>query len=471
MKDTKQTKLLNPEDEQDIIRALLDSSYDGIVILNGDQRVLHVSSAMERIVGLIPEKITGKSVTDLISKGIIEKNSVTATVYQTRKRMSSLLQLRPKDKTILTTANPYFDDKGNITYVIVNIRSISELATLECNIEQFYDDKRYLSKLSQKIKDAGIKDFVFSSDKTAEIIELILSLTEYELNYLVTGETGTGKGLLARTIHSLSPRRHRPFVEINCSAIPADLLEAELFGYTEGAFTGAKKPGQTGLLELANKGTIFFDEIGLMPLPLQSKILKFLDDKNIRRLGSSKTIDLDVQIIAATNRDLETDKEEGSFRKDLFYRLNEIGINLPPLRERQEDIAPLVKWFWKKYNNEFGKRIILDEKAMGYLSRCPYPGNVRELKNIVKRLVVMARKPVIEEVDVIREVPLSSRNLQDQEESESDSVEFNDRVEAYERELLGNAYQEHGSTYSAARALGMKQSTFYRKAKKYAIIG
>ena len=471
MKETKQENLLDSKDQQDIIKALLDSSYDGIVMLDGQQRVLHVGNALERITGIIPERIKGQNVTDLIHKGIIEKNSVTAMVYQTKKRMSSLLQFRPKDRIILTTANPYFDDDGNISYVLVNIRNISELAALECNIKEFYDDKLYFDKLAKKIDNAGIKDFVFLSDEIAEIIELIISLKDFELNYLITGETGTGKGLFSRTIHNLSPRRHRPFIEINCSAIPADLLEAELFGYTEGAFTGAKKPGQKGLLELADKGTIFFDEIGLMPLHLQSKILKFLDDKNIRRLGASQTIDLDVLIVAATNRDLDADKEDGQFRKDLFYRLNEIGITIPPLRKRREDIPPLIKWFWKKYNKQFGKRVILDEKALRYLSRYQYPGNVRELKNIIKRLVVITRKPVIEEADVIREVPISEKTPSIHEELVPDSFEFSDRVEAYEKELIENAYQEHGSTYSAARALGMKQSTFYRKAKKYAVIG
>ncbi len=458
-------------EDKEIIGALLDSSYDGIVIIDANQKVLYASKAMYRIAGLIPERLIGKTVGHLIKSNIIPKDSATEMVFKTKKNMSSLLELVPRGKVILTTANPYFDSEGNLRYVIVNIRNIRELGSLECDLEQVHTDKIFLSNLSQEIKASGLKEFVVKSEKMLGIVDLILSVADHDLNFLITGETGTGKGVLAKFVHSSGRRKSRPFVDINCSAIPAELLESELFGYTEGAFSGAKKTGQKGLLELANKGIVFFDEIGLMPLSLQAKILKFLDDKKIRKLGSSNSIDLDVQIVAATNRNLEKAKDEGTFRRDLFYRLNEVGFELPPLRDRREDLDELIEFFWAKYNREFKKKVLLDDQAIRSLQSYHYPGNIRELKNVIKRLIIKAKKTVVEASDVSEEILLAGSSYQDFEEEYSvDKLDLKEKVDLYERDMIQKAYLKYGSTYTAAKSVGMKQSTFYRRAKKYSII-
>ncbi len=458
-------------EDKEIICALLDSSFDGIAILDADQKVLYAGKAINRIVGLTPERLIGKTLGHLIKSNIIPKDSVTEMVFKTKKNMSSLLELVPGSKVILTTANPCLDSDGNLRYVIVNIRNIRELGSMKCDLKQIYTDNGFLSKLSEKIKDYRLREFVAKSQKMLEIVDFILSVADQDLNYLITGETGIGKGVLAKFIHSSGARKSRPFVDINCAAIPADLMESEFFGYTGGAFSGARKAGQKGLLELANNGIVFFDEIGLMPWSLQSKILKFLDDKKIRRLGSSCTIDLDVQIIAATNRNLKKAKDEGTFRGDLFYRLNEVGLELPPLRHRPEDLDELINVFWARYNKAFNKKVLLDDQALRRLQTYHYPGNIRELENVIRRLIIKTKKTIVEVEDVSEEIRLASSPYQDfEEEYAVDELDLTEKVELYERDMIQKAYLKYSSTYTAAESLGMKQSTFYRRAKKYSII-
>ena len=464
-------------EKEELINSLLDSSYDGIFVLDEDANIVKVSRAMERITGLIPERLIGKNMQDLIRKGVMHKNSVSPQVFKTRKRMSTLLKF--PDKVILSTANPCFGSNGEVKYVICNVRSITELDALRCELEQLDELERlrvskfYKSKLLASLKKHGIEEFLFQSDSITKTIELILSLTEFDLKYLISGETGTGKGLTAKIIHSAGKRRNAPFVEVNCSAIPKDLLESELFGYREGAFSGASREGKVGLLEAADMGTVFLDEIGSMPLETQAKILKFLDDRQIKRLGSSESIHLDVQIISATNRDLIKEVEQGTFRRDLFFRLNEIAVEIPPLRERPDDVAFMLEYFWEKYTREFNRRIILHKSALDYLRHYHYPGNVRELKNIVKRLILKSRNTVVELIDLTAEISTidaGPRAPSAAQPGPNEDRGLKDAVSHYERELIKDAYEQHGSTYSAARALKMNQSTFYRKAKKYGLL-
>ncbi|MBT8342583.1 MAG: sigma 54-interacting transcriptional regulator [Desulfatitalea sp.] len=476
MEEGTEELLARLHEKDELISCILDLSHDGIVVTDSDGKILYAGKAMERIVGLIPNKIVGKTIEDLVRVGIIPDDAVPYRALSSKKQESTLLKSRNQKSFVLSTSTPYFDANGKLKYVITNVRNIAELEAMRTEVEakDTYASKLpelaeiYRSKVVSDLKQHGIKDLIVKDKKTVEIIELIISLVGFKLNYLITGETGTGKSLFAKIIHHLSDRKNESFVDLNCSAIPINLLESELFGYNEGSFTGASKRGQVGLLEIADKGTIFLDEIGTMPLELQSKILKFLDDKTFKRLGSSKPIELDVQVIAATNANLNEAIEAGTFRKDLFFRLNELTIEIPPLRERPADAAEMVDYFWDKYTQEFHKELTLSEGARTKLINYPFPGNVREIRNILKRLVLLTKGPSVDIKDLGK---VTNDHQADHFAADAaDASEFKTVMGSFEKDIIKKAYETHGSTYAAAEALGMNQSTFFRRAKKYGII-
>lgn len=461
------------EQKEEIINSLLDSSYDGIFIIDKNARIIYLSKAIERITGLKPEKVKGKRIYDLIEKGVMHPDSVSLKVFREKKRLSSLLEL--KDSIILSTATPYFDLNNNIKFVICNVRDINDLDSIYYELKSSFNkagvdqNELIISKLQDSLISMGFDDFVINSQEMFDILKLIFSLANFQLTYLITGETGTGKGVIAKIIHYAGKRKSKPLVEINCSAIPQELFESELFGYKEGAFSGARKSGQSGLLESANGGTVFLDEIGAMPLSLQGKLLKFLDDRRIKRLGSSDSIALDIQVVSATNTELYQDVQTGRFRKDLYHRLNEIAINVPPLRDRRKDIEAMVDYYWYHYSKVYNKKASLDHNTMDYLYKYDYPGNVRELKNIIKKIILNFSSGKIT-VDEIchhfqeHHVPLNDVSLG------LEQLSFSETMSNYEKTILQEAYKKYGSTYAAAGSLQMKQSTFYRKAKKYRIL-
>lgn len=475
MNEEKEQLLAQFREKEELIKCILDMSYDGIVITDSSGIILYAGKAMERTVGLVPSKIIGKSIKELVKSGVVPEDAVPYRALSSKKQESTLFKSEHRKTFVLNTSTPYFDADGKLKYVITNVRNITELVAMRSEVEakDTYAGKLpelaeiYRSKVVSELKQYGIKDLIVKDKKTIEIIELIISLVGFKLNYLITGETGTGKSLFAKIIHYLSDRKNESFVDLNCSAIPVNLLESELFGYKEGAFTGASKRGQAGLLEIADKGTIFLDEIGTMPLELQSKILKFLDDKKFKRLGSAKSIELDVQVIAATNANLDDAIEEGTFRKDLFFRLNELPIEIPSLRERPADVAAMVDHFWNKYTKEFSKDLSLSEIARARLISYPFPGNVREIRNIIKRLVLLSKGPSVE----IKDLGKVTTNQTDHFSTEApEKSEFREVMGSYEKDIIKQAYEKHGSTYAAAEALGMNQSTFFRRAKKYGVL-
>lgn len=285
-----------------------------------------------------------------------------------------------------------------------------------------------------------------------KVLDTAKTVSEYDVNILIEGETGTGKSLLAKYIHYLSPRRDGPFIKVNCAAIPESLLEAELFGYVKGAFTGAMRD-KPGKVELAEVGTLFLDEIGDMPLHLQAKILHLVQEKEFERLGDTKTRRANVRIIASTNKNLRELIKQGQFREDLYYRLSVVKLLLPPLRERREDIPALVNYFIEKYSRKYSRKIRgISPEAMRTLLSYNFPGNVRELENIIEHAVITCRGTLIKQEDLQIEV-------------ENNSVEM---VE--ERERIRKVLEETGGNKSlAAKILGMHRTTLWRKLKEYGI--
>lgn len=302
------------------------------------------------------------------------------------------------------------------------------------------------------------------SRKMVEAVEIMKKVSSSSATVLILGESGTGKELAARAIHYNSPRRTKPFTAVNCAAIPENLIESELFGYEPGAFTGATSRS-IGLFEASNGGTLLLDEIGDLPTLTQSKILRVLQDKEIRRLGGRDTIKIDVRIIAATNRDLEKELQKRGFREDLYYRLKVITIELPPLRERKEDIFALTEFFIKKYNQEFGKRVkLVEENAMKALMDYHWPGNIRQLESVIERAVLMCESNTIHLKDIKSELRLSLRDDIVDFDLPDDGINF----EEIEKELLRKAMiKANGVATKAAKLLGMSYKTFWYRWDKF----
>jgi transcriptional regulator with PAS, ATPase and Fis domain len=312
-----------------------------------------------------------------------------------------------------------------------------------------------------EFKKGGI---ITANESMKQCLRIALKLANFKAsNILILGESGTGKGLLAKFIHQ---NKQRPFIQINCAALPENLLEAELFGYEKGAFTGAGEHGKVGLFELAHGGTIFLDEIGEMPLSSQAKLLKYLDDHEVIRIGGTKPKRIDCTVIAATNRELEDLVKSKKFRQDLFYRLNTFTIRIPPLKERPEDIFELSNYFLQKYNTQYDVECRLLPEAYGLLQTYAFPGNVRELNNIIQKIVVMSDKCDVDEQMLKRIERKLAASHYPLRVDKVKHLKMKDQIIALEKEILKSAMSEFKSTREMATHLGLSQPTIVRKIKK-----
>jgi len=294
---------------------------------------------------------------------------------------------------------------------------------------------------------------------------VIREVAPTDTTVMLMGETGVGKEVAASEIQKLSARKNAPFIRINCAAIPESLLESELFGHESGAFTGAAKGGKAGLLELAHQGTVLFDEIGELPLSMQPKLLRAIQEQAIYRVGGSRSIPIDIRILAATNRDLGQMVAQKLFREDLYYRLNVIPLPLPPLRERGEDMTLLAEQFLQEFNTKYGRRKSFAKSALNRMREYRWPGNIRELRNLVERLVILGSADQVGAEDVQRILtPQFQPNI-----SETEQLSLREATEQFQRAVIEDALSRYGSTYKAAAALDTSQSTLARKARQYGI--
>ena len=459
-KQLEELKILNDE-----FSSLVESSYDG-VLTTDHEKVVKVNSSYGRITGLSAASIEGKLISELDSQKHVCLAVVQELFRQVRRHRRSLTMQRRLNSgnIIFVTGCPVLDSHGHVSRVVMNIRDVTELKSHEDLYKGVCRD--IITCTPENLSTLG--EIVAESPAMRNLIDLCQRVGQVDSTILLTGETGTGKDVLSRVIHSLSRRKDKPFVSINCGAIPENLLESEFFGYEKGAFTGATREGKPGLFEQANGGIVFLDEIGELPLSLQVKLLKIIQDQKCRRLGGSKTIDLDGRIIAATNRDLKEMVKSGEFREDLFYRLYVVPINIPPLRKRREDIMPLALKFLKAYNKKYELSRSLGQEVLKLLESYEWPGNVRELQNVVERMVVSADSEM-----------LLPRHLPDniiQKACETPGIIFlGDEVmdlrqarDALDRQLISNALAQTNNTREAAKLLGVAHSTVVRKAQKMA---
>ena len=318
----------------------------------------------------------------------------------------------------------------------------------------------------QKIRISEESNFIAESRQSKDIIDLIVRLGRVDSTVLIQGESGVGKEIIARELHKNSTRCKKPYIKINCAAIPESLLESELFGYETGAFTGAKKGGKSGIFEVANTGSLFLDEVGEIPMHLQVKLLRVLQESEFTRVGGAQPIKVDVRVIAATNRDLSKMVAEGRFREDLFYRLNVIPINVPPLRERKEEIAPLVRHFLQMFNDKYGFNKTITASALGVLIDYDWPGNIRELRNVIERAVVTSADTVIEDFGFLQQ---GQKGIKPIVEGDYRPVNLKHEVEEFEKTMIKKHLLIQGSLRKAAQSLGASQTTIWRKASQYGI--
>lgn len=458
VKESEYTKKLNRE-----LDAIFESSFDGLYVTDGEANTLKLNKGFERITGITAEECMGRNMADLVEEGVFSRSG-TLLALEKRERVTISLVARTGNE-VLVTSNPIFDDAGNIILVVTNVRDITVLNGLQRKLEQVEGLTRFYMTELQQLKLQTSRQLVFNSSKMKELLNMVFRVTAVDSTVLIQGESGVGKELIAEIIHSSSYRKDGPLVKVNCGAIPENLLESELFGYEAGAFTGASKTGKIGLFEFAQGGVLFLDEIGDLPLNLQVKLLRVLQDKEINRVGGEQPIKVDIRILAGTNRNLVEMIANHQFRLDLYYRLNVIPIFVPPLRERREDIPVLANYFIEGFNQKYQMNKHLHKAVIDVLTEYEWPGNVRELENLMERLVVTSINNIIN----MQDLPASFKIPPAKVNSEQELIPLREAIENTERQLLINAFARYRSSYQVAEVLKVNQSTIIRKASKYGI--
>ncbi len=462
MKKISSAKCLSRE-----LEAVFSSTSDGSWLCDGNGTVLKINNVAEKLNGIKARDIIGKKTGYLVEKGIIDR-SAAKEVLKTKGRVSFIQHVKNIKKDLFVTATPVFDHEGNIFRVVINEKDVTELNALRKELERSrLVTEKFRDELSElRMLEVSNRAIVAESENMKQVLRIALKLAHTGVSdILILGESGVGKGLLARFIHKNSSRKNNSFTHINCVALPESLLEAELFGYEKGAFTGARNQGKIGLIELAQDGTLFLDEIGDIPLSIQAKILTYLDDHMVRPLGSVRTKSINCAIIAATNRNLTTLIKQGRFREDLFYRLNTFTIKIPPLRERPDDIFTLANFFLQKYNEMYTLKRRFSSRLMKTLQSYPFPGNVRELSAIMKQAVVMSDHDLLDGTVLT----VIERCRDKSNKTCNEKCNLPTQVRKFEKTLLENAMSRCKSTRGIAKYLSINQSTVVRKLKKYGL--
>lgn len=446
------------EDLQEII----EGSFDGILVTDGEGNVQLVNQGYVHNTGIAKEKLLGHNMQELINP-VWMRESVVFLVKKQRGPVS-LRHTTQNGNKIIVTGVPIFDESGEIKRIVVNSRDISEICSLSQKLQEARDrEQLYIQNLSANADNQ--EKLVIYSPAMQQIFQMAKKLSAFNTNVLITGESGVGKEEVTRYIHRNSMRKGKHFVAVNCGAIPENLLESELFGYEGGAFTGALKEGKAGLFETADGGTLMLDEVGEMPLSLQVKLLRVLEKREIMRIGGSKAIPVDVRIISATNQDLWEMVQQGKFREDLYYRLNVVRLDIPPLRERPEDIPPLSLMFINRFNAQYGMNKHLSYPVLQEFQNHEWKGNVRELKNTIESMFVLSSGDYLQ----LGDLPWRKKQEFEMGRNSTQPQSLEEAVADFERKLLESARRRCGSTRQMAAELKVNQSTIVRKMKKYGL--
>ena len=454
---------LKLEDFELIFESIMENSKDGLFVVDKEGLVVMVNQATQDMFDFKTSEVLGRNVRDLVKEGFYHP-SVSVLVIQ-QKKIISLIQTTRHRKKILSTGIPIFDDAGQIKFVLVNDRDISHINMLAQSLypEDLPDESLRLDFSDKDLASIELEKMVLKSPAMIQVVQTIIQASKFDIPMVLTGESGVGKSMIARFLHQLSQRRNYPFIDLNCAAIAPSLIESELFGHERGAFTGASASGKKGLFEMADKGTLFLDEIGEIPLPIQVKLLKFLESMELIRVGGTAPIKINTRIIAATNQDLEEMVASGLFRRDLYFRLNVVPVRIPSLNERPKDILPLALSFLDRFNLEFNTRKTLSQAVCQVISQYDFPGNVRELENLIRRLITMTKT---DSIDLGHLPSVLTKEKRKEKFQGKETKTFQDEISAFEQQKFTQAVEKYGSQRKASKALGISQSTLSRKLKK-----
>lgn len=449
------------------MNAILSSIYDEILVVNGQGELIRTSERL--IPGVWDADLNewiGKSLLELEKEGRYCPIAIRQVLE--KKRKVSVVQETKNQRKILAVGNPIFNEQREITRIVIASRDITETTRLESELQEMRKiSAQYKKELDLfKNKERSAEQLIYRSQKMEQLVQQAKRIADFSSTVMLYGESGVGKEVIAQVIHQLGHRSDKSFLKLNCGAIPENLLESELFGYTKGSFTGADKNGKIGYFQQAHEGVLFLDEIGEMPLHLQVKLLRVLQEQEIVPIGSTKAIPIDVQIIGATNKNLQEMVAKGTFREDLYYRLNVIPLHIPPLRERIEDVPVLAFHFLEKLNKRYSKNYTLTPDAINILEFYEWPGNVRELQNMIERLVVSAEEPTITSEFVSRFLSLGY-TVNSKKPVITQVMPLEEALSDVEEQLITLAMKQYKTTTRAAKALGISQSSVSRKYQKY----
>lgn len=432
-----------------VFKNLVDHLYDEVIIWDANYKIAYINKACYRHYGMTPEEMIGKTFKELTEKEYWYP-SVLPLVYK-EKEVASIIQRTRLGAKIKTMAVPISDENGKLEYVAMNVRDIHP-NTMEETPGAIDND------------DIENTEFISVSKKMDSIITLAEKIAQVDSPILIQGESGTGKTFLAKYIHKKSSRKEKPFIMVNCAAINTNLLESELFGYVKGAFTGASSSGKKGLIQMAHEGTLFLDEVGEIPLELQAKLLQVLQDREFIPVGGNSSIKVDIKIITATNRNLKNMVQSSKFRNDLFYRLNTFEVTIPPLRERKEDIMPLVNYFLNTYNQKYGVEKYFSEETIKIMKNYDWPGNIREISHMVERMLVTADNSILSP----QLLPGSFFEIHSSlEENLEEEESLQSMLDEHEKKLIKKFYEIYPSSRKLAKQLKISQSKANRLIKKY----
>ncbi|MEA1962583.1 MAG: sigma 54-interacting transcriptional regulator, partial [Bacillota bacterium] len=456
-------KMLNKE-----MDAIIDSSFDGLYITDGEGKTIRINKAIKRITDLGEEELLYKTMYDLVDSGMLS-NSASIMVLEKKEPVTTILST-VTGIDLLVSATPIYDERGHIYRIVTNVRDISELNLLKQKVARLEGLKNHIEFQMNQLKIKLSDKLIYSNQPMETLIYQAIKIGEVDSTVLISGESGVGKELIAGIVHGNSKRNNGPFVKVNCAAIPENLLESELFGYESGAFTGARREGKPGLFEVANTGTLMLDEIGDLPLHLQVKLLRVLQEREITRVGGTHPIKVDVRIIAVSNKDLGDLVKKELFREDLYYRLNVIPLHVPALKERKNDIPLLVQYFIEKFNKRYSLTKKMLPETIDALVQYNWPGNIRQLENLIERLVVTCNEEFINK----QHIPSYMLNSAPQAQEEAavivnQVIPLRNAVETVEQLLLKKTFHIASSCNQAAEILEVDPSTISRKARKYGL--
>ncbi len=446
------------------VESILDALPEGVFISDASGISLRVNRMYEQLTGLTQEQIEGKNVRDLVHEGTFDC-ILNPEIVRTGRPTTRVQQLKNGKKLVLM-GFPVFDSSGQLRLVVTFARDVTLLARLQdqvsgqCRlIDQIHDQLAYVAQGDKKAREP-----VYASKAMEEVTSLLQRFADTDATVLILGETGAGKDVFARFTHALSPRRDKILLKVDCGGISESLTESELFGYMPGAFTGASSKGKAGYFEIADGSTVFLDEVGELPLAMQTRLLRVLQDGEIMRVGASSPRKVDVRIIAATNRNLAESVEAGTFRRDLFYRLNVATVRIPPLRERREDVRVLAEHFLALYTAKYHKAMAFMDVTLEMMSSYAWPGNVRELQNLVHSMVITLNGPLISPRDLPAQISGMQRDVSPYAEDVLNAGRpLRDIMAEIERDFLLRAIATHGSVQRVAELFHINRSTIFRK--------